>query len=73
MNDNYKKSANIQEMWEQLSNKWQGDDATAFYREYVIKISEMIESFNKECSELNEKASECMVQLNIIEQTLSNQ
>ena len=68
-----KRTTSIQEIWKQLSDKWQGDDATAFYREYVIKISEIIDSFDKECSEFNEKASECMDQLNIIEQTLSNQ
>jgi len=66
-------SSEVQEVWEKLNTRWKGEDATAFYREYIVKISEIVDIFDDSCSELSNVSSECIKELNLIEQALMNQ
>lgn len=73
MSEKYQMSSNVQEVWEKLNTRWKGEDATAFHREYIVKISEIVDNFDDACSELSKVSSECIKELNSIEQTLMNQ
>lgn len=66
-------SSDVQDVWEKLNARWSGEDATAFHKEYIVKISEIVDSFDDACSELSKVSAECMKELDLIEQTLSNQ
>ena len=65
-------SSEVQDAWEKLNARWKGEDATAFHREYVVKISEIVDSFENACSELSKISSECLNNLNSIEQTIAD-
>lgn len=66
-------SSAIQEIWRQLNTQWHGDDADAFYREYIVKLCEIVDSFDDACSELSRLSEECMKELNSVKQALDNQ
>ncbi len=65
-----KMSSEVQEAWEKLNARWKGEDATAFHREYIVKISEIADSFEDACFELSRLSAECIKELNSIEQKL---
>ena len=64
-------SSEVQDAWEKLNARWKGEDAAAFHREYIVKISEIVDSFENACFELSKISSECLNNLNSIEQTIA--
>jgi hypothetical protein len=66
-------SADVQDVWVKLNARWRGEDADAFHREYIVKISEIVDSFDDACFELSSLSAECMKELNTLEQTLMDQ
>ena len=65
-------AAEVQEVWSKLNAKWKGEDATAFHRQYIVKISETAESFEDACAELGNVSSELSKELQMIEHSLAN-
>lgn len=65
-------SMEVQNSWAKLNARWQGEDANAFHREYIVKISEVIDSFDSACLELESIASELQKELQAIEQRTAN-
>ena len=66
-------SSEIQDVWVKLNTRWSGEDAEAFHRQYIVKITEIADSFDDACSELSRLSTECIKELNLVEQTLMNQ
>ena len=73
MSEKSRISADLQDVWVKLNARWRGEDADAFHREYIVKISEIVDTFDDACSELRRLSAECMKELNSIEQTLMDQ
>lgn len=65
-------AAEVQEVWSKLNAKWKGEDANAFHRQYIVKISETAESFEDACAELGNVSSELSKELQMIEHSLAN-
>lgn len=65
-------SGEIQEIWSKLNSKWQGDAATAFHREYILRLSEVSDSFEDACTELGSLSENLSKELQMIEQSLAN-
>lgn len=65
-------SGEIQEIWSKLNSKWQGDTATAFHREYILRLSEVSDSFEDACTELGSLSENLSKELQMIEQSLAN-
>lgn len=72
MNSKKTITTNIQELWIKLSARWKGEDANAFHRQYIVKISEAAESIEDACAELGDVSSELSKELQLIEQSLVN-
>ena len=70
MSEKNRISADVQYVWMKLNTRWSGEDADAFHREYVVKISEIADSFEDACSKLSRLSAECIKELKSIEQTL---
>ena len=70
MNSRSKISGNVQEVWSKLDSRWQGEDAKAFHREYILKITETVESFEVACDELGNLSAELSKELQKIEESL---
>ena len=70
MNSRSKISGNVQEVWSKLGSRWQGEDAKAFHREYILKITETVESVEVACDELGNLSAELSKELQKIEQSL---
>jgi hypothetical protein len=66
-------SVDAQNVWAKVNTRWRGEDAESFYREYIVRISEIVDSFDDACLELSRLSAECMKELNTIEQTLMDQ
>ena len=56
----------VQDVWSKLNNRWKGEDANAFYRQYIVKIAETAESFEDACAELSNISSELSKELQMI-------
>lgn len=65
-------STEVQNAWSKLNARWQGEDANAFHREYIVKISEVTDSFDSACLELESISSELQKELQAIEQRTAN-
>ena len=65
-------AAEVQDVWSKLNSRWQGEDANAFHRQYIVKITETAESFEDACADLGSISSELSKELQMIEQSLSN-
>ena len=65
-------ASDVQEAWSKLNAKWKGEDANAFHRQYIVKISETAETFEDSCAELDNLSSELLKELRMIEQGLAN-
>lgn len=65
-------AAGVQDVWSKLNNRWKGEDANAFHRQYIVKITETAESFEDACAELGSISSELSKELQMIEQSLVN-
>lgn len=63
----------VNEVWAKLSGRWQGTDAGSFYQIYVTKITETAEYFEKACSDLNDVSAKMSEELQMLEQSLTNQ
>ncbi len=66
-------SEEIQYAWAKLNARWQGEDADAFHREYIAKLSELAASFACACQQLESASSELQEVLTSIEQRITNQ
>lgn len=62
----------VQDAWIKLNSRWKGEDANAFYRQYILKITETAESFEDACADLVDISSELSKELQMIEQSLAN-
>lgn len=65
-------AAEVQDVWSKLNARWKGEDANAFYRQYIVKINETAESFEDACADLGSISSELSKELQMIEQSLAN-
>lgn len=72
MNSKKEITAEVQDVWSKLESRWKGEDATAFHREYIVKIAETAEMFEKACTELNDISSNLAKELQMIENSLAN-
>lgn len=71
MGVNIRISIRMQEAWMKLNSKWQGEAAEAFRREYIVKASDILYSFEAAYSELSSISSELESELQGIENTLA--
>ena len=58
---------NLNEVWGKLSIRWTGEDSTAFYQQYIAKMDEVVEDFEKACSDLSVGAADLAKKLELIE------
>lgn len=65
-------SSGVIEVWTKLNNRWNGEAADVFYREYIVRISEITESFENSCGGLDQITSEMSNELDMLEQSLSD-
>lgn len=65
-------AAEVQDVWSRLNNRWKGQDANAFHRQYIVEIAETAKSFEDACAELGNISSELSKELQMIEQSLEN-
>ena len=64
-------ASNVEEVWGKLSGRWTGEDANAFHREHIARISEIAGDFDNACSDLSNLSSQCIKELQAIEQSLN--
>lgn len=62
----------VQHVWSKLESRWKGEDAAAFHREYIVKINETAEMFEKACADLGDISSNLSKELQMIENGLTN-
>lgn len=63
-------SSELADAWTALNSRWQGEDAAAFYRMYVLQMRESADRFESACTSLDAAAEELMKELTLIEQTI---
>ena len=73
MSEKGRNSSKVQDAWAKLKTRWRGEDADAFHREYIVRIAEIVDSFDDACSELSRLSAECIKELNSVEQTVIDQ
>ncbi len=73
MSEKSRNSSDVQDAWAKLNTRWRGEDADAFHREYIVKMVEIVDSFDDACSELSRLSAECIKELTSLEQTLIDQ
>lgn len=65
-------ASSFNEIWEKLLARWSGEGPNAFYQQYVLKMAETIEDFEKACSGLSVGAAELSKKLQLIERDIDN-
>lgn len=65
-------SDQISSMWEKLNYKWNGEDADAYYKEYVMSIIDAANMISDTCKEINMLSSEFYRELQSFEQLYLN-
>ena len=65
-------TSSLNEIWGKLHARWSGEGANAFYQQYILKMTETIESFETACSDLNVGAADLSKKLQLIEQAIEN-
>lgn len=66
-------SVSIQDVWAKLNTKWTGEDANAFYREYLLKLTEIADSFEDACIGLKAQSLALLKELQDIERSIAEQ
>lgn len=61
----------IQEAWTKLNAKWHGEPAEAFYREYILRLSEISESFEDSCASISDLSAKFSKELQALERSLA--
>ena len=64
---------NVTDVWIKLNTKWQGEHAEAFYNDYIVRIRETVEEYDKACAEVRTIAVEFNNALEALEQSLSEE
>ena len=64
---------NVTDVWIKLNAKWQGEHADAFYNDYIVRISETVEEYDKACAEVRLLSAEFNNALEALEQSLSEE
>lgn len=70
MNSGSQISSTFNEVWGKLNARWKDEASEAFYQQYVLKMSETIEEFERACSDLNVGAAALSKKLQAIEQNI---
>jgi len=65
-------SDSVRNAWAKLNTKWQDEGAEIYYGDYVIRMVEVADKFNKACSKLEDVSAELQRELKIVEQKLNN-
>lgn len=55
---------NLQDIWNELNSQWKSEGTEAFYRYYILKMSECIGEFDNECDKLSSLIIEFLAQIN---------
>lgn len=63
--------SNLNEVWGKLSARWTSEDSNAFYQQYIIKMTEVIEDFEEACSDLSIVATDLLKELELIEHDIT--
>lgn len=63
--------SSLNEVWGKLSARWTGEDSNAFYQQYIIKMTEIIEDFEGACSDLSVVATNLLKELELIEHDIT--
>lgn len=71
MSIHHKITSDVQNAWAKLHAHWQGAAAETFYGKYVVKLTEISEAYEAQCSQLASSASELMNELEAIERNIS--
>jgi|GEM_PF-4198375 len=67
MNKKSRLSENVRDAWVKVNAKWKGEDADAFYGEYVTRITEIVDSFENVCQDLESSSNELLSELKTVE------
>lgn len=65
-------SDEVKNVWARLNSRWQGEDADAFYNQYIVALDETAELFEADCSKLTYLSDEFEKELQLIEQSLTD-
>lgn len=65
-------SGKLQESWAKLNTKWQGDAANAFHRQYIMRLTEVSDTFEDACADLENTSEKLLKELQALEQSLAN-
>jgi len=63
---------NLNEVWGKLSGRWDETTAKAFHRQYISKMTEVVEGFEKDCFELSVEAADLLKKLQLMEHDIDN-
>lgn len=64
-------ASGLEEIWGRLNERWTGEDAKAFHRQYIAKMSEAAENFEEACSGLSAGAADLAKKLALIERDIT--
>lgn len=73
MGMNYNTVSGIQDAWGKLSTRWQGEAASAFNGDYIVRLTEIGGNFDSACLDLSELSAECKKELDSFEQALAEE
>ena len=63
-------ASSLNEIWGKLNIRWTGEDANAFYQQYIVKMIEIVEDFEEPCSDFNIEADDLAQRLDLIERNI---
>lgn len=64
-------STSLNEIWAKLSLRWKDEDSRAFYQQYIVKMAEVVETFEDTCSDLSVGATDLAKKLELIEHDIT--
>lgn len=64
-------SEELTQEWARLSTHWKGDDASAFYRKYILRMQDTARQFETASTSLNETTQALAQELALIERSLN--
>ena len=63
-------ASSLNEIWGKLNIRWTGEDANAFYQQYIVKMIEIVEDFEETCSDFNIEADDLAQRLDLVERNI---
>lgn len=72
MNSKREITSSLNDIAGELRTRWTGESANAFYQQYITKLTEVVENFETDCSDLSIGAADLSEKLQRIEQNIDS-